>query len=142
MRFSLHNYKTALVTLLATASLIVCLGFTVARLFEMEHKFRNDGSFTTVWFVTQAQFEAAVLAETLTRAAANESFSTPEQHPSFRDNILVSRLAVLLEGPQGKLMNSVGVTADIKQAYNQSQPRSRFFGTGSMPRLLCCFASR
>jgi PAS domain S-box-containing protein len=119
MRFSLHNYKTALVTLLATASLIVCLGFTVARLFEMEHKFRNDGSFTAVWFVTQAQFEAAILAETLARVGANESFSTPEQQPLFRSNILVSRLAVLLEGPQGKLMESLGVTADLKQAHTQ-----------------------
>lgn len=119
MRFSLHNYKAALVTLLATASLIVCLGFTVARLFEMENKFRNDGSFTTLWFVTQAQFEAAVFAETLTRAAANESFNTPEQQPDFRSSILISRLAVLLEGRQGKLMDDVGVTPDIKQAYSQ-----------------------
>jgi PAS domain S-box-containing protein len=119
MRFGLHKYKTALVILLATASLIVCLGFTVARLFEMEHKFRNDGSFTTVWFVTQAQFEAAVFAETLARVAANESFGTPEQQPSFRSNILVSRLSVLLEGRQRKLMDNVGVTADIKQAHAQ-----------------------
>jgi hypothetical protein len=75
MRFSLSHYKTALVTLLATASLVVCLGFTVARLFEMEHEFRNDGTVASVWYVTQTQFEAAVLAESLARAAANGSFS-------------------------------------------------------------------
>lgn len=74
MRFNLQNYRTALVTLLATASLVVCLGFTVARLFEMEHEFRNDRSLTNVWYVTQAQFEATVLAETLARVAANERF--------------------------------------------------------------------
>jgi len=108
MRFSLHHYKTALVTLLATASLVVCLGFTVARLFEMEHEFRNDGSVSTIWYVTQAQFEAAVLAESLSRAAANESFSAPEQQPGFRTSILISRLSVLLEGRQGKLMDDLG----------------------------------
>jgi PAS domain S-box-containing protein len=119
MRFSLHHYRTALVTLLATASLVVCLGFTVARLFEMEHEFRNDGSVSTVWYVTQAQFEAAVLAESLSRAAANESFSAPDQQPGFRTNILISRLSILLEGRQGKLMDDLGVSGDLKQAYLQ-----------------------
>lgn len=119
MRFSLHHYKTALVTLLATASLVVCLGFTVARLFEMEHEFRNDGSVATVWYVTQAQFEAAVLAETLGRVTAHESISAPEQQPGFRTNILISRLSVLLEGSQAKLMDDLGVSGDLKQAYLQ-----------------------
>jgi PAS domain S-box-containing protein len=119
MRFNLHNYKTAVITLLATASLVVCLGFTVARLFEMEQEFRNDGTFTTVWYVTQAQFEAAVLAETMASVAANESFISPEQQPGFRASILISRLSVLLEGRQGKLMDSLGVASDLKQAYLQ-----------------------
>ncbi|MEE1657752.1 PAS domain-containing sensor histidine kinase [Microvirga sp. CF3062] len=108
-----------MVTLLATASLVVCLGFTVARLFEMEHEFRNDGSVVTVWYVTQAQFEAVVFAETLARVAANESFSTPEQQPGFRTNILISRLSVLLEGRQGKLMDDLGIAGDLKRAYLQ-----------------------
>jgi|GEM_PF-4347201 len=119
MRFSLQNYKTALVTLLATASLVVCLGFTVARLFEMEHEFRNDRAFTNVWYVTQTQFEAAVLAETLARVATNEKADAPEQQPGFRASILISRLSVLLEGHQGKVMDSLGVTGDLKQAYLQ-----------------------
>ncbi len=119
MRFSLQNYKTALVTLLATASLVACLGFTVARLFEMENEFRNDRSFTNVWYVTQAQFEAAVLAETLARVAANEKFTEPEQQPGFRTSILISRLSVLLEGHQGKVMDGLGITGDLKQAYLQ-----------------------
>jgi PAS domain S-box-containing protein len=119
MRFSLQNYKTALVTLLATASLVVCLGFTVARLFNMEHELRNDRTFSDVWFVTQAQFEAAVLAETLARVSANERFTPPEQQPGFRTSVLISRLSLLLEGRQGKVMNDLGLTSDIKQAYLQ-----------------------
>jgi hypothetical protein len=101
------------------ASLIVCLGFTVARLFETERELRNDGTYTDVWFVTQAQFEAAILAESLARAAANESFATPEQAPSFRTSILISRLAVLIEGPQERLMESLGLSGDLKHAYLQ-----------------------
>jgi PAS domain-containing protein len=115
----LHNYKSALVTLVAMASLIVCLGFTVARLFETERELRNDGTYTDVWFVTQAQFEAAILAESLARAAANESLATPEQAPSFRTSILISRLAVLIEGPQERLMESLGLSGDLKHAYLQ-----------------------
>ncbi|MBJ6126073.1 sensor histidine kinase [Microvirga splendida] len=119
MRFSFHHYKTALVTLVATASLVVCLGFTVARLFEMEHEFRNDRSVAAIWFVTQAQFEAVVLAETLARVDANEGIGAPEQQPGFRANILISRLSVLLEGRQGKLMDDMGIAGDLKKAYLQ-----------------------
>jgi PAS domain S-box-containing protein len=119
MKLSLHNYKSALVTLVAMASLIVCLGFAVVRIFEMEHELRNDGTYTDVWFVTQAQFEAAILAESLARAAINESFDAPEQAPGFRTTILISRLAVLLEGRQEKLMESLGLSGDLKHAYLQ-----------------------
>ncbi|WP_201864477.1 sensor histidine kinase [Microvirga soli] len=85
----------------------------------MENEFRNDRSFTNVWYVTQAQFEAAVLAETLARVAANEKFTEPEQQPGFRTSILISRLSVLLEGHQGKVMDGLGITGDLKQAYLQ-----------------------
>ena len=81
MRLNLQSYKAALVTLAAMASLIVCLGFTVARLFEMEHEFRMDRTYSNHWYVTQAQFEAAILAESLARVAAHETFANPEQAP-------------------------------------------------------------
>ena len=126
MRFSLLHYKTALITLLATASLVVCLGFTVARMFEMEHEFRNDGTVTSIWFVTQNQFEATVLSETLARITANDSSSKQDQQPGFRTSILISRLSILLEGRQAKLMESLGVIGDLKQAYLQltmAEPR-------------------
>jgi len=119
MRFGLHNYKTALLTLIAIASLVVCVGVTVARMFEVERELRTDGLYTNTWFVTQAQFEAVILAESLARAAANESFSTPEQTPAFRINILISGLALLLEGRHGRIVENLGAAADIKQAYLQ-----------------------
>ena len=119
MRLNLHSYKAALVTLAALASLIVCLGFTVARLFELEREFRMDRTYSNHWYVTQAQFEAAIFAESLARAAAHETFANPEQAPSFRADILISRLAILLEGPQGLLMQQLGFESDLKHAYLQ-----------------------
>ena len=119
-----------MVTLIAIASFVVCLGFTVARLLEMEREFRNDGTLSTVWYVTQAQFEAAILAESLARAAANDRFEKPEQEPGFRTNILISRLAVLLEGPQGRIMDRLGATGDLRQAYLQLTMAEPFLQNG------------
>jgi PAS domain S-box-containing protein len=119
MRFSLNSYKGAVVTLMAIASLVVCLAFSVARLFEVERSLRTDGMHTNIWLVTQAQFEAAILAESLARKAANGTFSTPDQKPGFRANILISRLATLLEGPQGKIFEEIHLAGDLKQAYLQ-----------------------
>jgi signal transduction histidine kinase len=119
MQFRLNSYKGALVTLVAIASLIVCLGFSVVRLFEVERSLRTDGMHTNIWLVTQTQFEAALMAESLARKAANEIFSTPDQEPSFRANILISRLASLLEGPQSKIFEEIHLAGDLKQAYLQ-----------------------
>ncbi|MDP8921028.1 MAG: hypothetical protein M3O00_19540, partial [Pseudomonadota bacterium] len=117
MRFGLNSYKTALVTLVAITSLVACLGFTVARLFEVERDLRTDGLYTNLWVVTQTQFEAAVLAESLARKAANESFATQEQEPTFRTSILISRLAVLVEGPQSQVFERIGLLGELKQDY-------------------------
>ena len=117
MRFGLNNYKTGLVTLVAITSLVACLGFTVARLFEVERDLRTDGLYTNLWVVTQTQFEAAVLAESLARKAANESFATQEQEPTFRTSILISRLAVLVEGPQSQVFERIGLLGELKQDY-------------------------
>jgi PAS domain S-box-containing protein len=119
MKLSLNSYKTALIALVAIASLIACLGFTVTHLFEVERDLRTDGMYTNIWVVTQTQFEAAILAESLARKSANESFTSPDQEPGYRANILISRLAVLLEGPQGQVFESLGVMGDLKQAYLQ-----------------------
>src|SRR5690349_24016696 len=117
MKFSFQHYKVALVTLVAIASLVVCLALTVSRLFEVERGLRTNEMYSNIWFVTQAQFEAALLAESLARSAANESFATPDQAPGFRTDILISRLAVLLEGPPGRVMGELGVAGDLKKAY-------------------------
>lgn len=117
MKLSPHNYKAALITLVAVAGLVACLVFTLARLFDLERDLRTDGTYTNLWQITQTQFEAALLAESLARVAANESFSAEEQEPAFRLTILVSRWAVLLEGPQGQDFEKIGSLGDLKRAY-------------------------
>jgi hypothetical protein len=119
MKVGLNGYKAALVTLVPIASLVVCLVFTVVRLFEIERDLRTDGMYSNIWFVTQAQFEAAVFAESLARKAGGEDPLPEDQSPAFRADILISRLAVLLEGEQGKILKDTGLLGELKQAYLQ-----------------------
>lgn len=117
MNFSLQSYRTALVTLVAIAGLVACLVFTVARLLHVESDLRSEDTHTNLWQITQTQFEATLLAESLAREAAGEQRVDPEERPDFRLAILVSRLAVLLEGPQGQLLQRLGALSSLKQAY-------------------------
>src|SRR5690349_7726278 len=112
MTVSLKSYRTALVTLVAIASMVACLVFTVARLLDVENDLRSEDTHTNLWQITQTQFEASLLAESLARSAAHETFADPEQAPDFRIAILVSRLSVLLEGPQGHLIEHFGQIGD------------------------------
>jgi hypothetical protein len=116
MKLSLHSHKTALVTLVAIASLIACLAFSVARLFDVERELRNEDTYTNLWQTSQAQFEATLLSESLARMAAGETFPSPEQEPGFRLAILISRVAVLLEGRQGHDIQTTGLMGDLKHA--------------------------
>lgn len=119
MKLALPSYKAAIVTLFAIASLVVCLGFAVARLFDVERELRTDGFQTNVWMATQAEFEAAIFAETMARKAAGETFATLEEDPAFRITILISRLAILIEGPQGEAFERLDLLGDLKQSYLQ-----------------------
>jgi len=119
MKIVLPSYKATIVTCIAIASLVVCLGLTVARLLDVERELRTDGFHTNVWLATQAEFEAAIFAESLARKAARETFASPDEDPTFRLTILISRLAVLLEGPQGEAFAKLGFMGDLKQAYLQ-----------------------
>jgi PAS domain S-box-containing protein len=119
MKLSLQTYRTTLITLVAIAALVACLVFTVARLLNVESDLRREDTHTNLWQITQTQFEATLFAESLTRQAANEAFADQESEPNFRLAILISRLAVLLEGPQAQIIDSVGMLGELKRAYLQ-----------------------
>jgi PAS domain S-box-containing protein len=117
MKIKLRNYKAAVVTLAAIAVLAISLAFTVWRLLNVEQDLRTEDTHTNLWQISQTQFEASIFAEVLARTAAGETFADPEQAPTFRLAILISRLTVLLEGPQGKVIDRVGELESLKEAY-------------------------
>jgi signal transduction histidine kinase len=119
MKLNLHNQKGALITLLAMVVLAGCLAFAVSRLFDVERDLRSEDTHTNLWQISQTQFEAVLLAESLARAAGNEVYSDDTQTPGFRHAILISRLAVLLEGEQARVIDRIGALGDLKQAYLQ-----------------------
>lgn len=119
MKFKLRNYKTALITLAAIGVLAISLTFTVWRLLNVERDLRTENTYKNLWQISQTQFEASVLAETLARAAMGEAFSDPEQAPDFRLTILISRMAVLLEGQHGQVIDRIGALGNLKEAYLQ-----------------------
>ncbi|HVK90295.1 MAG TPA: PAS domain-containing protein, partial [Mycoplana sp.] len=120
MKRRLQNYRAVLIMLVAIAGLVACLVFTVARLLYVETDLRSDDGQTSLWQITQAQFEATLAAESLARAASGEPFSTREQEPAFRMAVLVSRLAALLEEPQAQLIDRIGMMGSLKQHYLQT----------------------
>ncbi|WP_114946817.1 sensor histidine kinase [Microvirga calopogonii] len=119
MRLNLNNYKAALVTLAAIAVLALSLTFTVWRLLNVEEDLRTEETHANLWQISQTQFEASILAESLARSATGETFSDREQAPEFRLAILISRMAVLLEGMQGQVIERVGALGGLKEAYLQ-----------------------
>ncbi|MET0530777.1 MAG: ATP-binding protein [Microvirga sp.] len=119
MKLNLQSQKGGILTLLAMVILAGCLAFAVSRLFDVERDLRSEDTHTNLWQISQAQFEAVLLAESLARAAASETFADEEQVPAFRLTILISRLSVLLEGDQARVINRIGSMGDLKQAYLQ-----------------------
>lgn len=117
MKFGLQSYKTTLVTVVAIASLVACLVFTVARLLNVSNDLRIEDAHSDLWMISQAQFEATVLAESLARAASGEADVEPKDRPSFRLAILLSRLNVLMEGNQAEWIRQIGMMESLKLAY-------------------------
>ncbi|WP_134499782.1 sensor histidine kinase [Microvirga pakistanensis] len=117
MKLNINNHKAGLVTLVALAVLALSLTFAVVRLFDIDRDLRTEDTHANLWMISQAQFEAALAAESLARYAAGEEFSNVEQAPPFRLSILVSRMAVLLEGSQADVIRKVGLLGDMKAAY-------------------------
>ncbi len=128
--------------LVAIAGLVACLVFTVARLLYVETDLRSDDGQTSLWQITQAQFEATLAAESLARAAAGEPFSTREQEPAFRMAVLVSRLAALLEEPQAQLIDRIGMMGSLKQHYLQTSLAQPLLDGPARPRRAPCNCER
>jgi PAS domain S-box-containing protein len=120
MKIGLQSYKSSLITLVVIAGLAACLIFTVARLLNVESDLRTEDTHVNLWQISQTQFEAALLSESLARYAAQDVFESPEQTPVFRLAILISRLGVLFEGSeQGRFIEQIGMMGSLKHEYLQ-----------------------
>src|ERR671912_1543559 len=120
MKIGLQSYKSSLITLVVIAGLAACLIFTVARLLNVESDLRTEDTHVNLWQISQTQFEAALLSESLARYAAQDAFENPEQTPVFRLAILISRLGVLFEGSeQGRFIEQIGMMGRLKHEYLQ-----------------------
>jgi PAS domain S-box-containing protein len=118
MRLNLQNKKEGIITLLAMVILAGCLALAISRLFDVEQDLRREDTHTNLWQISQTQYEAVLLAESLARVAAGRSLAD-EETPEFRLTLLISRLAVLIEGDQARVINRIGSLGELKHAYLQ-----------------------
>lgn len=88
----------AVMVLVLTILFIVAL----ARLAEVQHDMRNNVSSNMLWVVTQTQAEGLALSAALHGYAAG---NTTAQQLEKQHNLLQSRLALLLDGPQQRYLN-------------------------------------
>ncbi|MGO4386287.1 ATP-binding protein [Microvirga sp. 2YAF29] len=119
MKLITQSRNGGIITLLAMMILIGCLAFAVSRLIEVERDLRSEDTHSNLWMISQTQFEAVLLAESLARATSSQAILDEEQTPSFRFTILISRLGSLLEGDQAYVINRIGLLGDLKQVYLQ-----------------------
>jgi PAS domain S-box-containing protein len=120
MRLNLQNKKEGIITLLAMVILAGCLALAISRLFDVEQDLRREDTHTNLWQISQTQYEAVLLAESLARVASGQTLANEEETPQFRLMLLISRMAVLIEGDQARVINRIGALGELKHAYLQA----------------------
>ncbi len=99
----LFAYVTVGVTMLAFAVLLV---FALIRLLDTEAEIRRSQGDNMLWSISQAQ-SAALLLD----VAVSQKSSIPDSEVDIarRYDVLLSRLALLTEGPQARYMEELGM---------------------------------
>ncbi|WP_113156723.1 sensor histidine kinase KdpD [Nitratireductor sp. OM-1] len=99
----LFAYVTVGVTILAFAVLLV---FALIRLLDTEAEIRRSQGDNMLWSISQAQ-SAALLLD----VAVSQKSSIPDSEVDIarRYDVLLSRLALLTEGPQARYMEELGM---------------------------------
>ncbi|MBN7760485.1 HAMP domain-containing histidine kinase [Nitratireductor aquibiodomus] len=99
----LFAYVTVGVTILAFAVLLV---FALIRLLDTEAEIRRSQGDNMLWSISQAQ-SAALLLD----VAISQKISIPDSEVDIarRYDVLLSRLALLTEGPQARYMEELGM---------------------------------
>ncbi|MCV0349259.1 MAG: HAMP domain-containing histidine kinase [Nitratireductor sp.] len=103
----LFAYVTVGITILAFAVLLV---FALIRLLDTEAEIRRSQDDNMLWSISQAQ-SAALLLD----VAVSQKISIPDSEVDIarRYDVLLSRLALLTEGPQARYMEELGMGASL-----------------------------
>lgn len=107
--------RSTVVTLVAITSLIGCLVFASVRLLQADNTLRVRTE-STLWLVTQSQYEAMLFSKAMALAAAGEPAdggALAERHA-----ILLSRVGMLLEGPQLRRLGEIADLSGVRRSYD------------------------
>ncbi len=105
--------NTILRLILPLAAVVVfamLLTFSLIRMFEIENTMRVEAEQNMLWVLHQSEVAALRLAETAALADLGEA--TPDDL-SLRFDILVSRFALLNDGPQRRFLEEIGFSGDL-----------------------------
>ena len=106
------GYRRELVAVgLAVFAFVVLLGFSLARLVEIERTTHSSSGEGIIWALSQAQYEIhrLILATTLSRPASTEEIS-------LRLDVALSRLDLLENGPMAAQLAAAGRASVISRA--------------------------
>ncbi|MTJ05660.1 MAG: PAS domain-containing protein [Sediminimonas qiaohouensis] len=100
-----------LVPLAAVVVFAVLLTFSLIRMFEIENAMRVEAEQNMLWVLHQSEVSARRLSET---AALADLGAAGADDLSLRFDILVSRVAMLTDGPQLRFMQRIGYAEDLE----------------------------
>ncbi|HHX89707.1 MAG TPA: PAS domain-containing protein [Paracoccus sp.] len=103
----IFGYGFSLAAILAFAAFLV---FALVKLIEIERDMRVDASENMLWVIAQTQRESLRLDATAARRAAG--LDTGEEL-ALRFDMLLSRLSLLAEGPQARVMAKLGFAEEL-----------------------------
>jgi PAS domain S-box-containing protein len=109
--------RSSIIVVLALAGLIGCLAFSAIRLLKADGSVRIRGE-NTFWMLTQAQYEAAQFSKALAVSAAGKVPKTEDESVSHRYVVLLSRVNILLEGPQARELEAIGDLGTVRRSYD------------------------
>lgn len=118
----------------------VLLTFSLIRMFEVENAMRVEAEQNMLWVLHQGEVAALRLAETVARVELGEA---DLDEISLRFDILISRMALLNDGPQRRFVEKLGFDEDLDRlnaAINTIAPLAAGFAPGDGSRLRVALA--
>ncbi|MCZ4352823.1 ATP-binding protein [Roseovarius aestuarii] len=122
-------------TLAAVFLFAVLMVFSMFRMFEVENAMRVNAEHNMLWVLHKGEVAALRMAETMALAENN---ATDQDQISLRFDILLSRIALLNDGPQRRFVEGIGLAKeldDLTLTLEEIQPLIDKFKPADGPRL-------